>query len=105
MAKFRTASLFCPKAPETKPPNQPGSFFDCRMLSMTILIGQGSRTSLKVSPSTATKARASCFQYGRMRRTTLSFADWFDNQRFLGVLGMIILNNERILFQQYKTQT
>ena len=61
---------------------QPGNFFDCRMLSITILIGHGSRTSLKVSPSTATNARVSAFQCGRMRRAMLNFPGWFERGAF-----------------------
>src|ERR1700730_9578450 len=67
-AKFRIATLSCPKVSETKRPIQPGSAFDCRILSITIFMGQGSRTSLKVSPNTAMNARVRAFQWGRMRR-------------------------------------
>jgi len=61
-AKFKMASLFCPKSPDTNPPNHGGSFFDCRILSTTTLTGQGSSTSARVSPKTAISATASPFQ-------------------------------------------
>src|SRR5258708_37361875 len=76
IAKFKMASLSLPNAEVTNPCSHPGNLFDCRMLSIPILIGHGSRTSLNVSPNTATDSRLRAFQCGRMRRAMLNFPRW-----------------------------
>jgi len=70
------------------PASQSGSFFDCRILSITTLIGQGSRMSLNVSPSTAMNAKLNAFQCGRMRRIRLNFPGWFERLPFVGFLSV-----------------
>ena len=71
-AKFSTAYGPWPKIPVTDAAQEPGSGFDCRMLSTTILMGHGSRMSVSVSPSTATSASVSAFQCGRTRSMILA---------------------------------
>src|SRR5438132_4781559 len=75
-AKFSVAYLSPPRNPDTTPPIQPGSFFDCTMLSMTILMGHGWRMSAIVSPNTATSASVSAFQCGRRTTAVHRFAGW-----------------------------
>src|ERR1700747_2902383 len=82
MAKFKIASLSCPNAEVTNPCIQAGNFFDCRILSITILIGHGSRTSLNVSPNTATNARVSAFQCGQIRPVMLNSPGRFERVAF-----------------------
>src|ERR1700676_5446850 len=93
-AKFRIATLSCPKVSETKRPIQPGSAFDCRMLSMTIFMGQGSRTSLKVSPKTAMNARVRAFQWGRMRRVIFNLPGRC-REDFVGLSDMFLWFTQR----------
>src|SRR2546428_6595420 len=66
-AKFSVAYLSPANTPATNASNHPGNFFDWTTLSMTTLMGQGWRTSAKVSPTTASSASVSAFQCGRRR--------------------------------------
>src|ERR1700676_728797 len=92
--KFRMATLSGPNIPETNGPSQRGNAFDCRMLSMTILIGQGSRISLKVSPSTAMNARVRAFQWGRMRRVIFNLPGRCE-ESFVGLSDMFLWFSQR----------
>ena len=79
-----------PKSPVTTPPSQPGSGFDCRMLSTTILMGHGSRRSVSVSPSTATSASVSAFQCGRTRSMILVVRVDGESRRGVSGSGMSV---------------
>src|SRR5881396_672576 len=72
-AKFRMAIGWEPDKEATASSSHPGSFFDCRTLSTTTLIGHGSRTSASVSPSTATKASVRARQWRRRKCATRAF--------------------------------
>src|SRR4030088_390831 len=93
-AKFRIATLSCPNVPVTKRPIQPGSALDCRILSITIFMGQGSRTSLKVSPKTAMNARVRAFQWGRMRRVIFNLPGRCE-ESFVGLSDIFLWFSQR----------
>src|ERR1700730_4429147 len=93
-AKFRIATLSCPKLSETKRPIQPGSAFDCRILSITIFLGQGSRTSLKVAPKTAMNARVRAFEWGRMSRVIFNLPGRCE-ESFVGLSDMFLWFSQR----------
>src|SRR5215831_16122273 len=71
-AKLSTASALWPKILKTTSPNQPLRGFDCSTESTTTLTGHGSRTSVSVSPTTATPAIDRVIQYGRINCATRS---------------------------------